>query len=83
MLMLRNPLTFATVHGLGNIFMFLGKCTISAAVTFIGYLLITNMSYYSDELYSPIGPCIIYFLIGYVIGVLFMSVWAMSCDAVL
>ena len=56
--------------------MLLGKCVISALVVFVGYLIITNMEHYSDELYSPIGPCIIFFIEGYIVAVLFMSIWA-------
>lgn len=56
---------------------------IAALVTFVGYLIITNVDTYSDVLYSPIGPCIVFFLVGYIVGVLFMSVWSMACDTIL
>ena len=63
--------------------MFLGKCAITACVVAVGYLIITNTSAYSDKIESPIGPCMIFFFEGYIVSVLFMSIWSQACDIVL
>ena len=76
MLLFRNPLTFGIVHGLGNIFMFLGKCMITACTVLVGYMIIMNVEDYSESISSPIVPCVVYAVEGYIVAVLFMSVWA-------
>ena len=56
--------------------MFLGKCVITAAVVLVGYAIITSVDMYDDKIKSPIGPCVIFFLEGYVVSVLFMAIWS-------
>mmetsp|Transcript_74645 Transcript_74645/g.112471 ORF Transcript_74645/g.112471 Transcript_74645/m.112471 type:complete len:140 (-) Transcript_74645:101-520(-) len=82
-LILRNPAKFAIVGGIGNIFLFFGKFFIVFGATCISYLILTRVSYFSDDIQSPIIPTVIFILISYAIGVVFMCVYSMSVDTVL
>jgi hypothetical protein len=46
-------------------------------------MIITKSSAYKDKLNSPVVPSLLFFVIAYVIGDLFMSVYGMSIDAIL
>lgn len=58
-LILRNPLKFGVVGGLGEVFIMIGKIIISASTTLICYLIITRVEKYKTELNSPIFPTIV------------------------
>lgn len=59
LLVLRNPIRIAITSGIGSIFQFLGTLCITVLTTLICYLIITNWSYYTDILISPIYPTIV------------------------
>ena len=40
--------------------MFFGKLFISAICTFAGYLMITEIDYFSEQIFNPIMPTIVY-----------------------
>lgn len=61
MLVMRNPVRMSFTHGLGEIYIFLGKLFISVFSALIAYLIITNASRYSDAISSPILPTIVTF----------------------
>ena len=82
-LILRNAARFLALGSIGNVFMFLGKFLIALMATYGGYLIVTRAPMYEDELHSPIFPCIVFFLIGYVIASLFMAVYSMAIDTIL
>lgn len=82
-LILRHPLKFGLVAVLGEVFVFLGKIFIALITTFLGYLVVTNYQYYKDRLYSPIIPCIFFFIIGLVVGSIFMAVYGLAADAIM
>lgn len=46
-------------------------------------MIITRSSAYKDKLNSPVVPTLLFFVIAWVIGDLFMSVYGMSIDAIL
>eukprot|EP01016_Furgasonia_blochmanni_P044095 TRINITY_DN6088_c0_g1_i2.p1 TRINITY_DN6088_c0_g1~~TRINITY_DN6088_c0_g1_i2.p1 ORF type:complete len:301 (-),score=73.56 TRINITY_DN6088_c0_g1_i2:215-1039(-) len=83
MLAWNNPLRFAIVQGLGDIFDFLGKIFICFLGTLFGYAIITNVKYYNTRLSSPICPSIAFMLLCYAVGRMFMSVYTMAIDTVL
>lgn len=82
-LLLRHPLKFGLVGVLGEIFVFLGKIFIATFTTFLGYLVVTNNSIYVEKLYSPLIPCIFFFIIGLVVGSIFMAVYGLAADAIM
>lgn len=82
-LLLRHPLKFGLVGILGELFVFLGKIFISCITTLAGYIAVTRYDYYVKNLYSPLIPCVFFFLIGLVIGSIFMSVYGLAADAIL
>jgi hypothetical protein len=49
----------------------------------IAYLVFITISYYKKNLYSPVVPSIVIFVIAYAVGLLFMTIYSMSCDTVL
>ena len=46
-LVMRSSMEYAISHGVGHVIMFFGKLFISAVCTFSGYLLITEVDYFS------------------------------------
>jgi len=60
---------------IGDVFIFLGQVFICAVTVLIGYVIITKAPYYEGRIYSPIMPCIAFFIISYIIGELFMMVY--------
>eukprot|EP01017_Pseudomicrothorax_dubius_P041517 TRINITY_DN6650_c0_g3_i3.p1 TRINITY_DN6650_c0_g3~~TRINITY_DN6650_c0_g3_i3.p1 ORF type:complete len:295 (-),score=68.40 TRINITY_DN6650_c0_g3_i3:77-865(-) len=79
----QNPIRFSVLAGIGSIFLFIGKIFIAFATTVCGYLIITRAERYKNAISSPILPSILFFIIGYFIGVGFMSVYGMAADAIL
>jgi len=82
-LILRNPLRFGVVNGIGAIFIFFGKIFVAAITALIGFLVITKVDRYSAELYSPFIPTFIMFVFAYAIGAVFMTVYGLASDAIL
>merc|ERR1712167_435397 len=60
---------------------FLGKTIITAGTCAIGYLILQQLN--PSDLTSPIAPCLIFLMIGYMVGTMVMSVFSMSVDTVL
>lgn len=70
--------------------MFFGKLLITIACTMSGYLMITQISYFSENIYSPFMPTLviflllqIFFVISFVISSLFMDVFGIGSDTLL
>mmetsp|Transcript_30027 Transcript_30027/g.5423 ORF Transcript_30027/g.5423 Transcript_30027/m.5423 type:complete len:212 (-) Transcript_30027:38-673(-) len=82
-LILRNAGRFVTLGGIGHIFQFLGKWSITTAATFAGYVLITRSEDIKDEIHSPIFPTIVFVFVSYLISALVMSVYSMACDSIM
>jgi solute carrier family 44 (choline transporter-like protein), member 2/4/5 len=82
-LIMRHPLKFGLVGVLGEVFVFLGKIFVAVITTVAGYLVVTNHSYYQENLYSPVIPCIFFFFIGLIVGSIFMAVYGLSADAIM
>ena len=53
-LALKNAATFFITNGIGSLIFFLGKMTISIINTAIGYLLITHVESFKEEIDNPV-----------------------------
>ena len=82
-LILRNPVRFGVVGGIGSIFTLFGKVFVASITALIGFLVITKVDRYSEELYSPFIPTFIIFVFAYAIGAVFMTVYGLASDAIL
>lgn len=74
-LVLRNPAKFTLVSGIGQVFIFVGKLFISCFTTFICYQILAQAKYYKEHLFSPLLPSVACFIVSYLVGYLFMSVY--------
>lgn len=74
-LALKNMATFVITNGVGSLIMFLGKLSISFVNTFIGYLLITHIESFEDDIDNPIPVLAIIFLISYMMSSVFMGLY--------
>jgi choline transporter-like protein 2/4/5 len=82
-LVLRNPLRFGVVSGIGSIFVMFGKVFIAAITALAGFIAITKWDHFNKELYSPFIPVAIIFVFAYAIGAVFMSIYGLAADAIL
>lgn len=81
-LILRNPVRFAVVSNIGDVFTLIGRLFLCFSTAMIGYLIMTKSGKY-DDISSPVAPTIIYGVIGLTIGGTFMTVYGIVADAVL
>ncbi len=83
LLILRNPVRFAMLGMLGNIFTYLGILIVAASGTFFGYAMCVYNTKLKHSLHSPwtaTGAC---FILSAAVAVIFMSVYSMSIDTIL
>lgn len=82
-LALRNSTRFGIVHGIGAIFVFIGQLFITLLSTFIGYLILTKVGDFKENIYSTTVPLLFFVLVSLIIGHTFMSVYGVSADAII
>lgn len=82
-LLLRHPLKFGLVGVLGDVFVYLGEFFIAILTTFAGYIVVSVNSTYKEKLYSPLIPCVFFFIIGMLVGTIFMAVYGLAADAIM
>lgn len=75
-LALKNSTTFMITNGIGTMMRFLGRVSICLANTFIGYLIIENVSDLKEDIDNPIVMLSIIFLISFTMSSVFMDVYA-------
>jgi len=63
--------------------MFFSKLLVSVLVTIFAYVLVIGLEEFNDEVYSPLTPAIMSFIISYVIGSFFMDVFAVASETIL
>jgi hypothetical protein len=80
-LIARNAVRFGVLGSLGFIVHFIGKYLIMSATAVLGFLILERM--HSDVSAVPVACVIVYCVIGYVMGVLFMDVFGLAVDATL
>jgi hypothetical protein len=59
------------------------KLAIASLCSFLGYVIITSIPYFSDPLFSPTFPTVIFFIVSLVIASAFMDVLGNTNDSVL
>ena len=59
MLILRNVLRFSAVEGIGAFIIFLGRVFVCVVTALIGYLIITKVPSFADEINSPVYPSVV------------------------
>lgn len=82
-IILKHADKFILVNGIGNIFMFLGKMSIASCTAFIGFMMLDYWPEIKDKLDSPMAPTAVIFMIAYVVGAVFISVYSISADTIL
>jgi hypothetical protein len=84
MLVLRNPLRFSALAGIGGIFVLLGYLFVVAGQGVLYYFNLNDWKILvNGELTSIWGILIIAVLIGFLIAKLFMTVFSMAIDTIL
>lgn len=78
-----NALRYAIVGGVGGIIMFLGKLMIAALSAGGFYILITYVDSIRSGYLQPFYQVILIGVIGYVVSMLFMSVYTIAMDTLL
>lgn len=81
-LILRNPVRFAVVSNIGDLFTAVGRLFLCLSTAMLGYLIIQHYERYED-ISSPIPSTIVFGIIGLTIGGNFMTVYGIVADAVL
>jgi len=81
--MLRNAAKFAITSGIGHMFTFIGELFIAFITTLIGHSILTQVSYYEERLHSPVVPTVLIFLLSWIVGSSFMSVYGITADTIL
>jgi hypothetical protein len=82
-LIFRSGREYAITHGVGYLIMLFGKLCIALICTFAGYLMISHIESISESIYSPFVPTVIFFVVSFVVGSLFMDVFAVGADTIL
>ena len=82
-LILRNVTKFSLIGAFGGVFTFFGKLLVGTVTAFAGWYLATEWESVKDEIYSPVLPTIVCFLIAYIIANLFLTVYDLACCAIL
>lgn len=58
-LILRNPIKFGMISIFGEIFVFVGKLFVASITSFVGYMVITQFSPYTETLNTPYLPTMV------------------------
>ena len=82
-LTVRNLGRFSILTLLGKLFSNIGTLFITAASGIIGYLVIQNYGFLQEDINSAFLPVFCMVMVGLIIGLVSMSVFGMSADALL
>ena len=82
-IVIRSLGRWSMLYMIGGVFNLIGKLFIGALTGLIGYLIITNVDTYNDKLNSPILPSIVFIVIGFIIGSIFINIYGNSSDALM
>lgn len=82
-IIVRNLGRFSTLFLIGGFFNLFGMIFIAASSGMIGYLVITQVDKFADKISSPVLPTFTMVMIGFVIGMVCMSVFGSSSDALM
>ena len=82
-LIVRNLGRFTALTAIGSIFSIIGTIFIAVASGVIGYFVITEVSYFSDDLNSCVLPVVLFIIIGLILGLVTMNIFGVSGDALM
>jgi len=82
-LIVRNLGRFTALAAIGSLFTTIGTIFISVSSGIIGYFLITEVPYFNEKLNSCILPVVVFLIIGLVMGLVTMSIFGISGDALM
>ena len=82
-LIVKNLGRFSTLALIGSLFTTIGTIFIAVSSAIIGYFLITQVPYFSDELNSCVLPVVVFLIIGFILGLVTMSIFGISGDALM
>jgi len=82
-LIMSNPALVSTLAGIGGVFRFLGKVFISLITVYICFYILDTYEPWKTTVNSVFLPLVVIFIISWIIGVIFMSVYGMAIDTVL
>lgn len=74
-LALKNAATFLIINGIGQFLYLLGKATISIVNTAIGYLMITYIQEFQEDIDQPLPFLMLIFFMSYMMATTFMEVY--------
>ena len=80
---IRNLGRWSLLFLIGGVFNIIGKLFIAGITALVGYVIITQVEDYNKKLNSPILPTLLFLLIGWLIGSIFISIYGMSSDALM
>ena len=80
-LMVTNAARFVALGSIGELFSLLGKTLVTLASTVFGFYIITHT--YKSDISSPVGPSVVYMLVGYCVSSIFLSVFETVCDCII
>ena len=75
-LALKNSGSFMITNGVGSLITFLGKMTIGVGNCVIAYFMLTKIDSISQNIGNPFPPLAVIFVMSYVMGSVFMSVYS-------
>jgi len=75
-LALKNSGSFLITNGVGTLISFLGKSTISISNTAIGYIVISNVKEFKEDIDQPIPFLGLIFLMSFMMATTFMDVYS-------
>jgi hypothetical protein len=82
-IIIRNLGRWTALTAIGGLFNMIGKLFIAGVTGVIGYIIITQADVYSSKLNSPLLPTLVFILVGYVIGSVFISIYGNAADALM
>ena len=82
-LIIRNIGRFSALAAVSLIFTFIGTIFITVGSCIIGYFLISNVNYFSENLNSCVLPVVAFGIVGFVMGRVTMTIFSVSGDALI
>lgn len=82
-IIIRNLGRWTALTAIGGVFNMIGKVFIAGLTGVCGYLIITKAEVYSSKLNSPLLPTLVFVLVGYLIGSVFISIYGNAADSLM
>lgn len=80
---LNNGLRYMVVAGVGKLMMLIGQILIAVGTTAAFYCLITFVSSIKSNIIEPLYLLAIIFILAYLVGAFFMTVYSLAVDTIL